>query len=1084
MNPDLPHPDLPDPEARLTALLLGELTPEQAAAVHAEIARDPELARLLARLARTLPLVREAVREPAATAGNPPALPKLSPERRAALLAAFKTVRPATFAPPVRTVRGRTRWLAMAAAAVGLLVLGAGLLLPSLSKAKARGQRIVAHLSESESQEETRLRRELEAAAAKAGLLGKEPAQPVEQTRGLRRRDERVESSERYSAPARSSAAGATPPAGGPIASASAGGPSAAGEARPQTQDARMMLRYGLVPQGTKIEIEEQDGRATTAAGQPAPAVEPPQQASSPAPAGQLGQWFFTATNRAAVAENRGAALYFKESDTALANANGALSRALAAGRAGGNFVDGGFGGLGGAAGPAHRWTSFGDGSGGGGVDRSEGRGQPESGVPPATADSDAATQVVAPSSASIAIALPAEAPVVAVPIAPAITAPTPATPVRTDNMPVLGDLPQLGTRFHSTLRSRDLSPGVAGAGRDLKPAALAEKPPGPALLPEPADVPLGDAKSRAKVRESLTQLPTETARPRAAGTLPAELPAGSPGQRAGELMHFDNLARGAETRTPLGLALTESEEQVARRVREAAAEDSVQFNVPADKLAEDRARAESNALAVEEAGKPAHPAGEKLAVDVAGYESRHEFADTAAPLPAALPPTPQPETATADNAFSTFSLNVADVSFKLAAASLEAGRLPDSASIRVEEFVNAFDYRDPAPAPGVPVAFHWERARHPFAHNRDLVRFSVQTAAQGREPGRALNLVLVLDNSGSMERADRVAIIREAVRVLAHQLQPADKVSVVTFARQARLWVDGLPGSLAGELPQRVGDLTPEGGTNLEDALMLGYETAARHFLPGGVNRVILLTDGAANLGDMAPASLQRLVESNRRRGLALDCFGIGWEGYNDDLLEVLARHGDGRYGFVNSPDEAASGLAAQLAGALRVAASDVKAQVEFNPARVTQWRQIGYAKHQLSREQFRDDTVDAAEIGAAEAGTALYALEVSPQGQGPLGVFRVRYREPATGNYCEHEWTLAYPGEARVLAAASPAMRLAATAALFGEWLAQSPFAGDASPDRLLGLLQGVPEAFAPDSRPKQLEWMLRQARALSGR
>jgi hypothetical protein len=333
------------------------------------------------------------------------------------------------------------------------------------------------------------------------------------------------------------------------------------------------------------------------------------------------------------------------------------------------------------------------------------------------------------------------------------------------------------------------------------------------------------------------------------------------------------------------------------------------------------------------------------------------------------------------------------------------------------------------------------------------------------------------------MERADRVSIIREALQVLAGQLAPQDRISVVAFARTARLWVDGLPGSRAGELVSQVGHLTPEGGTNLEDALKLGYETARRHFLANGANRVILLTDGAANLGDVSAVSLDRMVQGNRQRGIALDCFGIGWDGLNDELLEQLARHGDGRYGFVNSPAEAATGFASQLAGALQIAAADVKVQVEFNAARVTAWRQIGYARHQLTKEQFRDNTVDAAEIGAAESGNALYVVEVNPQGQGPLGVARVRYRVPETGRYEEHEWTLAYNGAAVPLAQSSAAMRLAACAAYFGDWLASSPFAADAVPARLLPLLSGVAQAAEPDPRPRQLEWMIRQAQTIRG-
>src|SRR4029077_16449813 len=132
-----------------------------------------------------------------------------------------------------------------------------------------------------------------------------------------------------------------------------------------------------------------------------------------------------------------------------------------------------------------------------------------------------------------------------------------------------------------------------------------------------------------------------------------------------------------------------------------------------------------------------------------------------------------------------------------------------------------------PEPPVGVPVAFAWERAGYPFAQNRDLLRFSIKTAALGRQGGRPLNLVLLLDNSGSMERADRAQIIREALRVLAAQLQPQDKLSVVTFARTARLWVDGMPGSQAGDVVNGLSKLTPEGGTNLEEAMRLAYETA-----------------------------------------------------------------------------------------------------------------------------------------------------------------------------------------------------------------------------------------------------------------
>jgi len=464
--------------------------------------------------------------------------------------------------------------------------------------------------------------------------------------------------------------------------------------------------------------------------------------------------------------------------------------------------------------------------------------------------------------------------------------------------------------------------------------------------------------------------------------------------------------------------------------------------------------------------------------------EPAPEPTDLPSRRPAPNAPVPQPEILTSSNKFSTFSLNVSDVSFKFAEASLQNGKLPDTASIRSEEFINAFDYRDPEAAEGQPMAFTSERARYPFAYNRELLRFAVKTAAAGRQAGRALNLVLLLDNSGSMERADRVAIIREALRVLAAQLEPQDTVSVVTFARTARLWADGVSGDKAGETLDQVGGITPEGGTNLEEAMRLAYETARRHYLAGGMNRVVLLTDGAANLGNVNPNALKQKVEAQRKQGIALDCFGIGWEDYNDDLLEQLSSSGDGRYAFLNSPEDASKDFAAKLTGALQIAAADVKVQVEFNPGRVISYRQIGYATHQLTKEQFRDNTVAAGQIAAQEAGNALYTIETNPNGDGPIATVHVRYKVPGTDEYREHSWDVAYTGGAPALAQTSPAMRLAATASGFSEWLAASPYAQEVTLDELLKDLSGVPEIYGADDRPKQLETMIREAKSLQGK
>jgi Mg-chelatase subunit ChlD len=458
-------------------------------------------------------------------------------------------------------------------------------------------------------------------------------------------------------------------------------------------------------------------------------------------------------------------------------------------------------------------------------------------------------------------------------------------------------------------------------------------------------------------------------------------------------------------------------------------------------------------------------------------------------PEPTAKPPTPsvvytpRPETVTAENNFSTFSLNVSDVSFNTALASLQADKLPAPGDVRSEEFLNALEYRDPMPGAGEPLAFHWERARSPFTHDRDIIRFAVRTAALGRQPGRAINLVCLLDNSGSMEREDRVSIVQQALGVLARKLTPNDRVSLVTFARTPKLRIDGMRGGNREAFLKASTGWIPQGGTHVEKALALAYETAKKHFIAGGNNRVILLTDGAANMGNVDPYQLRKTVESHRKQGIALDCFGIGWEGYNDNLLEVLARNGDGRYGFLNQPAQAVAEFEQKLLGAFQVAASDVKVQVEWNAGRVKVFRQVGYLRHQLKKEDFRNNKIDAAEISAAESGNALYVVQVNPDGEGPLGMVRVRYKVPFTREYTELEWSLAYEPAVTPLEQAGPAMRLGCVAATFAEWLAQNPYAQGVQLVDLQGLISGIPSIYGTDPRPNQLEWMIGKARILAG-
>ena len=267
--------------------------------------------------------------------------------------------------------------------------------------------------------------------------------------------------------------------------------------------------------------------------------------------------------------------------------------------------------------------------------------------------------------------------------------------------------------------------------------------------------------------------------------------------------------------------------------------------------------------------------------------------------------------------------------------------------------------------------------------------------------------------------------------------LGPNDRVTLIGFARTPRLLAEQVQGSKAGKLVEIAARTPSEGGTNLEQALALASEMALKQFRPAAQNRIVLLTDGAANLGDADPARLARQIEKTRQLGISFDACGVGANGLNDEILEALTRKGDGRYYFINRPEDADAGFARQLAGALRPAAENVKVQVVFNPARVGQYRLIGFEKHLLKKEDFRNDKVQAAELSAEEAGVAVYQVQTLPEGEGELGEVFVRFRDPATGMMVERSWTMPYDAKASAFDHASPSMQLAATAALLAERL-----------------------------------------------
>jgi Mg-chelatase subunit ChlD len=439
-------------------------------------------------------------------------------------------------------------------------------------------------------------------------------------------------------------------------------------------------------------------------------------------------------------------------------------------------------------------------------------------------------------------------------------------------------------------------------------------------------------------------------------------------------------------------------------------------------------------------------------------------------------------ETSTSKEPFSTFSLHVSDVSFQLAQTALGQGQWPEPAKVRIEEFVNALDYHDPLPRGKESVACRVEQAIHPFLMQRNLLRVSMRTAASGRSQKTPLRLTLLLDNSGSMERVDRRQAVLQAFRTLMAQLKSTDQVTLIGFAGTPRLLADKIAGDQGESLVKMIETLPSEGGTNIESALLLAYEKATEQRLDGAQNRVILMTDGAVNLGNANPQSLAKQVVQMRDAGIAFDTAGIGAQDLNDEVLEALSRQGDGRYYLLDSADAASDSFSAQIAGAMRPSAQNVKVQVEFNPQRVGRYRLLGFENHRLNKEDFRNDKIDAAEMAAAEAGVALYQFEIKPQGQGDVGSVSVRFQDLATGRMVERRWPIPYEPSAPRLELAPTSMQLATVAALFASKLRGGPIAENIDLSTLRNLLSNMTDSCGQQPRAQQLRTMIDQAMAVS--
>ncbi|WP_225785364.1 VWA domain-containing protein [Xenophilus sp. Marseille-Q4582] len=358
----------------------------------------------------------------------------------------------------------------------------------------------------------------------------------------------------------------------------------------------------------------------------------------------------------------------------------------------------------------------------------------------------------------------------------------------------------------------------------------------------------------------------------------------------------------------------------------------------------------------------------------------------------------------TAQEAVSTLSLDVDTAAYAQVRRWLNQGRLPPRDAVRVEELVNYFRYEGGPPAAGHPFAVQAEVAAAPWNPDNLVLRIGVKAVDRAMSSAPPANLVFLVDVSGSMASADKLPLVQASLRQLVQQLRPQDKVSLVTYSGRTQLELPPTSGADKAVIEAAIARLQASGGTAGGQAIQLAYAQARAGFIAGGINRILLATDGDFNIGITDPRQLKDLVARERRSGVSLTTLGFGQGNFNDALMDQLAAVGNGNYSYIDSLAEAQKVLGDELAATFQTVAGDVKLQVEFNPGTVAEWRLIGYENRLLAEADFRNDAVDAVEIGAGKSVTALY--ELTPVGKPTLTDAR-RYAAAAPAAAAHgHEW------------------------------------------------------------------------------
>ncbi len=389
----------------------------------------------------------------------------------------------------------------------------------------------------------------------------------------------------------------------------------------------------------------------------------------------------------------------------------------------------------------------------------------------------------------------------------------------------------------------------------------------------------------------------------------------------------------------------------------------------------------------------------------------------------------------TAEENVSSFALDVDPASYAIARGALERDDMPEEAAVRVEEFVNAFEYDYPAPRED-DFALLTEMVDSPYRRGFQLLRIGVQAREVSDTDRAAANLVFVIDTSASMGRDGKLQLVLDSLRELVGRLGERDKVAIVAYGSAAEVVLPPTSGDRRDDIFAALERLATEGSTDIDAGLRLGYGLAAGASIEGGINRVMLCTDGVATGSAATAEELLVHVAGQAARGISITTIGVGVDEYDDVLLEQLADRGGGNYAHIDRLSEAKRVLVDNLTGTLQVVARDAKLQVEFDRAVVARYRLLGYENRALSPDAFTSEHTDAGEIGAGHNVTALYEVQLHRTDAEAIGTIRLRYRRPHTGLSAEIVRPLA--GEIRpALTAAEPATVLAMVVAAYAEKL-----------------------------------------------